>query len=137
MATAQNNRKVLNIALWAAQIILALVFLMAGFSKSSQPIEELGKMLPWVTEVPVALVRFIGVSELLGGVGLLLPAALRIKPNLTPLAALALAIVMVFALVFHILKGEYSALGINIAFGAIAYFIYWGRTKKVPITAKS
>ena len=83
------------------------------------------------------MVRFIGISELLGGIGLLLPALLRIKPVLTPLAALGLFTVMVFALVYHITKGEYESLGMNVILGAIAFFIAWGRYKKVPIAEKN
>lgn len=101
--------------------------------KSTQPIEELGKSMTWVNDFSVSLVRFIGVSELLGGIGLLLPALLRIKPIFTPLAALGLFIIMVFAFVYHITKGEYEVLGINVILGALALFIAWGRYKKVPI----
>lgn len=83
------------------------------------------------------MVRFIGISELLGGIGLLFPSILRIKPILTPLAALGLFIVMVLALAYHIYKGENNLLGINLILGAIALFIGWGRYKKVPIQPKS
>lgn len=131
-----NKNKVLSISLWVAQVILAAMFLMAGGMKSTQPIEELGKSLPWVNEVSVVLVRFIGISELMGGLGLLLPALLRIKPMLTPLAALGLLTVMVFAAVYHVTKGEYQMIGVNVILGAIALFIAWGRYKKIPILPK-
>lgn len=137
MGIATKNRKELNIALWLAQSLLALVFLMAGFMKSTRPIAELATSLPWVNEVSAGLVRFIGISELLGGMGLVLPSILRIRPGLTALAASGLALVMVFALIFHIVKGEYNALVINVVLGAIAYFIYWGRTKRAPIEPKN
>ncbi len=83
--------------------------------------------------MPAALVRFIGVSELLGGFALILPAALRIKPELTGWAAIGLAAVMLFATIFHISRGEFSAIGMNIILGIIAVFIAWGRFKKAPI----
>lgn len=133
--TTKNN-KTLNITLWVAQVILAAMFLMAGIMKSTQPIEELGKSLPWVNDFSLGLVRFIGISELLGGIGLLLPALLRIKPIFTPLAALGLFSIMVFAFVYHITKGQYQVLGFNLILGAIALFIAWGRYKKVPIQPK-
>ncbi|MBX3163366.1 MAG: DoxX family protein [Bacteroidetes bacterium] len=136
MTHQQQKPKALHISLWIAQVILAAMFLMAGTMKSTQPIEELGKSLPWVNDVSAGLVRFIGISELLGGIGLLLPALLRIKPILTPLAALGLFAIMVFAFVYHITKGEYQALGFNVILAAIAFFIAWGRYKKVPIAAK-
>ena len=132
----QSSSKGLNIALWVAQVLLAAMFLMAGANKTAQSIEELSKMLPWVNQVPEGLVRFIGISEVLGGLGLLLPSILRIKPSLTPLAAIGLAIVMVLAAFFHISKGEYSVIGLNLVVMLIAVFVAWGRTKKVPIEPK-
>lgn len=132
----KTNNKALNISLWTAQVVLAAMFLMAGVMKSTQPIEELAKSLPWVNDISEGLVRLIGISELLGGLGLLLPSILRIKPKLTPLAAFGLFVVMVLAFSYHSMKGEYQALGINMILAAIALFIAWGRYKKVPIAAK-
>lgn len=133
MSTTEN--KGLNIALWVAQGLLAAMFLMAGFMKTTTPIAELGASMPWVNELP-NLVRFIGISELLAGIGLLLPSILRIQPKLTPLAALGIVAIMVLAAIFHATRGEYSAIGMNVVFGAIAGFVAWGRTNKVPISAK-
>ncbi len=132
----EKSSKVLNISLWVAQGLLAALYLMAGGNKTFQSIEELAKMLPWVTEVPTGLVRFIGVAELLGAVGLLVPSILRIKPILTPYAAIGLAVVQILAAFFHISKGETSVVGANFLFMAIAIFIAWGRLKKAPIDAK-
>ena len=137
MTNQKIPSKALHISLWIAQVILAAMFLMAGVMKSTQPIEQLGASMSWVNDFSAGMVRFIGISELLGGIGLLLPALLRIKPVLTPLAALGLFTVMVFALVYHITKGEYESLGINVILGAIAFFIAWGRYKKVPIAEKN
>lgn len=105
--------------------------------KTTTPTNELSASLSWVTEVPEGLVRFIGVAELLGGIGLLLPSILRIKPVLTSLAAMGLALVMLCAIVFHISRAETNVIGINISLMLIALFIAWGRSKKVPIAAKS
>jgi putative oxidoreductase len=138
MATIEQTKrpKGLHIALWVAQVLLALMFIMTGFMKLGQPIEELAKSLPWVTQVPAAFVKFIGISELLGGFGLLLPAALRIKPILTPWAAIGLAVIMVLASGFHLSRGESSVIGMNLVLAAIALFIAWGRFKKAPIYPK-
>ncbi len=130
------NNKVLNISLWIAQVVLAAMFLMAGVMKATHPIVELGKSLPWVNDVSIGLVRFLGVSELLGSIGLLLPSILRIKPMLTPLSAMGLFTIMVLAFGFHIMRGEYEASGINTIIGALALFVAWGRYKKSPITVK-
>lgn len=132
-----TNKKVLNISLWIAQGLLAAMFLMTGAMKLTQPIEELAKSMSWVNDFSVVMVRFIGLSEFLGGIGLLLPALLRIKPILVPLAAVGLFTVMVFASIYHVSKGEYPNLTITLILGTIALFIAWGRYKKIPIHPKS
>lgn len=133
-ATLPNVKpmKLLNISLWILQLLLGAVFGMAGISKATQPIAELAQ-IPWAADMPEALVRFIGVSELLGGVGLLLPALTRIRPGLTPLAAVGLTTIMAFAAVFHATRGEVGGIVVNVVLGGIAAFIAWGRYKKAPI----
>lgn len=134
--TTEQPSKALHISLWVAQALLAVMFLMAGFNKLFQSIEELSKMLPWAAEMPAAMVRFIGISEILGGLGLLLPSALRIMPRLTPVAAGGLALVMVLASAFHVSRGEASVIPMNLVLMAVAFFIVWGRSKKAPILAR-
>ncbi len=126
----------MHITLWVVQVLLAAIFLMSGFMKASTPIEKLSAMVPWTSDVPLALVRFIGTVEVLGGLGLLLPSLLRIKPTLTVLAAAGLATIMLLAIPFHISRGEASVIGMNGLFMLIALFIAWGRWKKAPIQAK-
>jgi putative oxidoreductase len=136
--TTKNSKKskVWNVSLWVAQILLAGMFLMAGIMKTFTPIEELAKMVPLAAEIP-ALIRFIGISELAGAIGLILPAALRIRPQLTTVAAGALALVMVLAVIFHISKAEYAAIGTPIVLGILAAFIVFGRLNKAPVSARS
>ena len=136
MKTQQKQSKASNITLWILQFLLAAMFLMAGFMKLSQPIDELSKSLPWAAQVPEGLVRFIGAAEVLGALGLILPALLRIKPILTPIAALGIATVMLFAIFFHGSRGENSAIGMNVVLILIAALIAWGRFKKAPIAPK-
>lgn len=131
-----HSSNAMHITLWIAQSLLAAMFLMSGFMKLSMPIEKLAAMLPWATSVPAAIVKLIGLSEFLGGVALLLPSLLRIKPNLTVLAGFGLATIMVLAIPFHISRGETSMIGMNGLFMLLALFIAWGRWKKVPIAAK-
>ncbi|MBF9254030.1 DoxX family protein [Pontibacter sp. 172403-2] len=135
--TNQKSNKALNITLWIAQVLLAGMFLMSGFMKVAQPIDQLSLMLPWASQVPAALVRFIGISEVLGGLGLILPALLRIKPQLTVWAALGLVAVMIFASIFHLSRGEGAMIGTNIVLALVAVFIAWGRSKKAPIQPRS
>ncbi len=128
--------KGLHIGLWVVQVLLALMFLFAGTMKTFQPIAALAAQMGWVASVPAALVRFIGVSELAGGLGLTLPAATRVKPVLTPVAAIGLVTVMVLAAIFHASRGEFDKLPVNVVIGALAAFVAWGRLKKAPITAR-
>lgn len=133
--TQPKGSKVLNLTLWIAQLILGGMFLMAGIMKTFTPIEELVTTLPYVNEMPV-LIRFIGVSELLGGIGIILPAALRIYPKLTVWAAYGFAIIMVLAIIFHIGRNEFAALPINLFLGLLGVFVAWGRSAKAPIHSR-
>ena len=134
--TNQKTNKGLNIGLWIAQGIVALMLLWGGYAKLGMPKEELIQMIPWAAEKP-SLLMFTGVVDVLGGLGLLLPALLKIKPQLTIYAAYGTAILMISALVFHISRNEYESIGINVLILLLALFIAWGRSKKAPILAKS
>lgn len=133
--TEQKNARALHMALWGVQVLLALAFGMAGFMKMTAPIEQLAQMgMTFVNRLDVGTVRFIGISEMLGAIGLILPAALRIKPMLTPLAALGIAVIMVLAIFQHVSNNEpYLP---NIFLLALAVFVAWGRFIKAPIQAK-
>jgi len=125
-----KQRRILTIFLWIAQVLLAFMFVSAGITKLTNSIEALVLTMSWVQDFPVLFVRFVGFSELLGGLGMLLPYFLRWKTHLLiSLAALGLAIVMLSALVYHVIKGEYNALGFNIILGSIALFVAWGHIK--------
>lgn len=121
------------ISLWIAQILLAAVFGMVGVMKATAPIEALAQQLAWPGAAPVWLVRFIGISEIAGAVGLILPAVTGIAPALVPLAALGLTVVMALATLFHLARGEWQAVAVPIALGALAAFVAWGRTRKALI----
>ncbi len=133
--TANLQSKRWNIFLWSAQVTLGGMFLMVGLMKMTTPIEVLVLKVPLAKDLPM-LVRFIGVSEFAGALGLLLPSLLRIKPMLTSIAALGLVVVMILAGIFHLVRGEYPAIGFPIMFGLIAAFIAYGRTKKAPIAPR-
>ncbi len=137
MTTTNQKLKWLNITLWAVQSLMAIIFVMAGANKLFQPIAQLSQMLPWVTTVSEGLVRFIGISELSGGLGLLLPSILKIKPVLTPVAAIGLTIIMILAMVFHVSQSQAAVIGVNFIFMALLLFIVWGRYNKLPIPARN
>ena len=126
-----------RIALWTAQVLLAAVFLMSGAMKLFLSPAEIIKAVPDFAAVPLGLVRFIGIAELAGAIGLILPAVTRIAPSLTPLAASGLTVVMFLAALFHIWRGEFAQLGVVIPLGAIAAFVAWGRYKRAPITPRA
>jgi uncharacterized membrane protein YphA (DoxX/SURF4 family) len=123
----------IKVALWIAQILVAAVFIMAGLTKFMTPIPELAKMMPWTGELPLAFVRSIGLIDVAGGIGILLPALTRIKPNLTVLAALCCVVLQIFAIVFHASRGEFKVLPLNFVLLPLAAFVWWGRSKKAPI----
>ena len=120
----------MNIALWIIQALLALLFLFAGGMKLVMPIEEMMKQMP--LPLPGWFLRFIGVVELLGGIGVILPWLMRIRPVLTPLAAAGLVIVMIGATVYGLAAGEIASSLMPLAVGILAAFVAYGRWRLVP-----
>ncbi|MBB6669500.1 DoxX family protein [Cohnella nanjingensis] len=116
----------MNIALWIVQGVLALLFMLAGSMKAFQ-YEKAKAAMPWVKDSSKGLVTFIGVSELLGGLALVIPFAMGILPSLTPIAAIALAVVMLLAAFFHLKRKEYQGAGVNVILLAFAVFVAIGR----------
>lgn len=114
-------------------VLVAIAFLMAGFMKSTQPIETLAQRMSWVKSFPAAFVRFVGIAEVLGGIGLILPALTHILSWLTPIAAIGLVIVMIGAIIYHASRREYSNIGVNMVLLLLAAFIAYGRFMIVPI----
>ncbi|MBZ4521851.1 DoxX family protein [Mycobacterium avium] len=117
----------MNIALWILQGVLAAMFLMAGLMKTTQPKDRLAPRLPWVEDFSGGAVRFIGIAEFLGAVGLIAPAATGIVPVLTPVAATALAVVMVLAAFTHGRRREPSGIAFTAVLFALLAVVAWGR----------
>ena len=126
-ATSAEGGESLRVALWIAQLVLFTVFAVTGFVKVTMPIDRLAPIMTWVTEVPPALVRFIGIAELSGALGVILPSLTRVLPRLTSLAALGLGVVMAFATVVHLASGETARASVPLVLGALAAFVAWGR----------
>ncbi len=122
----------MNIALWVAAVLLALVFLTTGIMKTVR-YEQEGQKLESIKGLPRRLVALIGVSEILGALGLIVPAATGILPWLTPLAAAGLALVMILASGFHASRHEYSGIGMNLILLLLAVFVAYGRVALVPL----
>lgn len=136
MRNQKTAKKIIHILLWIAQGILACMFLYAGYVKNFQSVEQMSEMMTWAPEVPLFFIRLLGIFELLGAIGLIFPSLLRIKPKLTIWAATACTFLMLFAIIFHLSRGEVSEIGLNIGLGLIGIFIIWGRLTKVPIQSR-
>ena len=119
----------MSAALWTVQGLLALVFLFSGGMKLVMPIEEMTKEIA----LPGAFLRFIGVAEVLGAIGLVLPALLRIRPGLTPLAAAGLVVIMIGAVVITLSIGGGVTALIPLVVGGLAAFVAYGRWRLAPI----
>ena len=127
----------LHIALWGGQVLLGAMYGFAGFTKITAPMTDLAGMMPWTAVVGEPLTRFIGTSELLGAIGLLLPSILKIQPKLSALAAAGLTTVMALASLYHLVRGEYGVIPLTAGLGSIAAFVAWGRAYGRPIPARS
>jgi len=124
----------MNIALWVIQVLLALAFLAAGVPKATQPIPALATRITWAKDVPAPYVRFIGIAEILGALGLILPALTGVLPWLTIAAAIGLAIVMVAAIIFHLARGESNRIITNVVMLVLILFVIYGRLALAPLT---
>jgi uncharacterized membrane protein YphA (DoxX/SURF4 family) len=117
----------MNVFLWVLQIALAAVFVMAGVIKATQPKAKLVTNLPWVEDFSAGTVKLIAILELLGAVGLILPAVTGILPTLTPVAATGLAIVMALAVNTHRRRHEPSGMALTTVLFVAAIVVAWGR----------
>ena len=126
----------MNLALWIATGLLALVALAGGISKTFLPKEKLDSHpASWTTGASAGFVKTLGVLELLAAVGLILPAALGIAPVLVPLAAVGLVLMMVGATITHLRRHEVQAIVVPLALLAMAALVAWGRLGPESFTA--
>ncbi|WP_431916430.1 DoxX family protein [Nonomuraea jabiensis] len=130
-------RFTLNGALWSLQALFGFFFAGSGFGKvllyDAALYAAAPRAVAWYAAVPQPLIVFIGACEVLGGVGLILPAMTKVKPVLTPLAAVGLTLTMILAAGFHITRSEYALVPANLLLGGVAAFIAVGRWKPRPI----
>jgi uncharacterized membrane protein YphA (DoxX/SURF4 family) len=118
----------MNVVLWVLQSLLALAYLGAGTTKLSQPQERLKARMAWVTHTTSTNVKLIGAAETLGAIGLILPAATKIAPVLTPIAAAALAAIMIGAVVVHVRLGDkISLMSAPLVLLVLDVIVAWGR----------
>jgi hypothetical protein len=119
----------MSLALWIVQGLLALLFLGLGLMKLTMPLDEVAAMMG----LPGLLIRFIGLAEVLGAAGLVLPGLLKIRTGLVPLAAAGLAIVTLGATVFHLSNGDGMAMAsFPLIVALLSTFVAYGRWRWAP-----
>ncbi len=129
--------KSLDVGLWVVQALLFVVFVGTGLWKLLTPVPKLAAMIPWAGEVSEGFLHATGVFNLLGGLGLLLPALTRIKPGLTVLAALGCAVLQLCAIGFHVSRGEASHTPFNFLLVVLSIFVIWGRRYRAPLPPRA
>jgi hypothetical protein len=123
----------LSVPLWISQGLLAAIFLFAGSMKLIVPVEILTEQ----SSLPGLFLQFIGVAEVLGAIGVILPALLRVRPGLTPLAAAGLVIIMIGATALTAAGGDIASALFPLGVGLCSAFVAYGRWKLAPVTASS
>jgi hypothetical protein len=129
-ARARPSRKIRksSILLWTAQALLTFIFLFAGGAKLLMPIELLTAQTP----LPGLLIRFIGTCEVLGAIAMILPGLLRIKPVVTPLAAVGLTIIVTGATVLTLAAGDVAGAVLPFVTLIMAVLVAVGRVRLAP-----
>jgi uncharacterized membrane protein YphA (DoxX/SURF4 family) len=117
----------MSVTIWVLQILLALAFLGAGVTKLTQPRQRLATSMGWVEDFSDPAVRTIGALEVLGALGLLLPAVTGVATMLVPVAAVGLAALMVGAALTHRRRGELPMIGLNAVLLLLAVVVAWAR----------
>lgn len=125
-----------NILLWLLQIVVGIYFFATGIIHFLLP-PGLPAPISWMYELPPGLHAFSGAAEILAGIGLILPGLTRIQTRLTPLAALGLVILMLGAAVWHLQRGEYPNIVMNLILAALSGFIAYGRWRLRPLPQRS
>lgn len=117
----------MNIALWIVASVFGIAYVAGGIIKLTMPYEKYAAKLHWPQDFTPANVRFMGVLEVLGGIGLVLPALVGVAPVLVPIAASCMALYMAGAVTERMRRGEYKELLGDLLFLAAMVFIAWGR----------
>jgi len=123
----------MDTALWILQVLLAVAFFGAGLMKLTQPKAKVAERMAWANDFSETQLKLIGLVELLGAVGLILPAITRILPILTPLAAVGLVLTMIGAALTHIRRGEMPMVLPNLVLLVLAAIVAYGRFVAFPL----
>ena len=124
----------MNVILWILQVLLGLLFIWAGGFKLVMPASELAaQAATGGTALPGMFLKFIGLCELLGGFGLILPGVFKTRQYLIPLAALGLLIIMIGAIVFVLMNGDVATAVTNVVISLMLAFVAYGRSRLRPL----
>lgn len=121
-----------NSVLWVLQWLFGVYFIAIGVMHFIVP-EGLPGPMEWMYDLSDTMHVVVGIAEILGGIGLIVPSLTRIQPQLTVYAAAGLILVMIGAVVFHIDRGENASVATNVIIGAVLAFVAYGRWKLAPI----
>ena len=121
-----------NTVLWVLQWLFGIYFIAIGVMHFIVP-DGLPAMMEWMYELDDTLHIVVGIAEILGGIGLIVPSVTRIQPQLTVYAAAGLVLVMVGAIVYHAGRGEGPSIATNVIISALLGFVAYGRWKIAPI----
>jgi len=122
----------MNVALWIAAGLLAAVNLVVGLTKLVKPKESLVEQMPWAADFSVRGVHGIGLLEVLGAIGIVVPGVAGVATDLVPLAAVGLALLQMGAAVVNVRYKEINRLPVNLVLIALAGFVAWGRFGPYP-----
>lgn len=124
---AKGRQRAVNVLLWTAQGLLAVIFLFAGGIKLALPIDVLTAQMP----LPGLFLRFIGLSEVLGAIALIVPGLVRVRPGLTPLAAAGLVLIMIGATTLTVMSGQIVSALVPLTVGLMAALVAYGRSSTI------
>jgi uncharacterized membrane protein len=124
----------MKIVLWFLQVILGIYFLFVGVMHFIVP-DGLPAPMAWMYDLSPMLHWISGTAEILGGLGLILPGVTRIMPRLIPAAAFGLALVMIGAIIYHLTRGEFQNIVMNLILAGLNAFVAYGRWRN-PIPSR-
>ena len=119
--------QVINDSLWVAQAAIFTLLCIGGFMKLLMPVQKISERFAWTGQVSEPFLRFIGVVDFAGGVGILLPALTHVLPRLTVFTALGCVVLQILAIGFHARRGEIAETPFNFFLLALSLFVLWGR----------
>jgi hypothetical protein len=128
--------RLLRSSLWLSQLLLTAVYLPAGLMKLLAPVNTVATQIPWSAEVPEQFLRTIGVIDIAAGLGILLPALLRLYPRLTLVAAAGSMLLQLCAMAFHSYRAEWMVLPMNLSILGLSWWVLYGRLNRAPIISR-